>query len=37
MTRQAWVMVICGVAIVMVGGGLRQSFGVFLRPVALDL
>lgn len=37
MTRQAWIMVICGVAIVMIGGGLRQSFGVFLRPVALDL
>lgn len=37
MTRHAWVMVICGVAIVMIGGGLRQSFGVFLRPVALDL
>lgn len=37
MTRQAWIMVICGVVIVMIGGGLRQSFGVFLRPVALDL
>lgn len=37
MTRQAWIMVICGVFIVMIGGGLRQSFGVFLRPVALDL
>ncbi|NKB58059.1 MAG: MFS transporter [Alphaproteobacteria bacterium] len=37
MTRQAWIMVVCGVLIVMVGGGLRQAFGVFLRPVALDL
>ncbi len=37
MTRQAWIIVICGVVIVMIGGGLRQSFGVFLRPVALDL
>lgn len=30
-------MLICGVLIVMIGGGLRQSFGVFLRPVSLDL
>jgi predicted MFS family arabinose efflux permease len=37
MTRQAWIIVICGVVIVMIGGGLRQSFGVFLRPVAIDL
>ncbi len=37
MTRQAWFMVFCGVVIVMIGGGLRQSFGVFLRPVAFDL
>lgn len=37
MTRQVWFMVICGVIIVMIGGGLRQSFGVFLRPISLDL
>lgn len=37
MTRQAWIMLIFGVAIVLVTGGLRQSFGVFLRPVTLDL
>ena len=37
MTRQAWFMVFCGVVIVMIGGGLRQSFGVFLRPVAFDM
>lgn len=37
MTRQAWFMVFCGVMIVMVGGGLRQAFGVFLRPVSFDL
>ena len=37
MTRQVWFMVFCGVVIVMVGGGLRQAFGVFLRPVSLDL
>ena len=37
MTRQVWFMVACGVIVVMIGGGLRQAFGVFLRPVALDL
>lgn len=37
MTRRLWIMLICGVLIVMIGGGLRQSFGVFLRPVSLDL
>ncbi len=37
MSRQAWFMVLIGVVIVMVGGGLRQAFGVFLRPVAIDL
>ena len=30
-------MVVCGVVVVMIGGGLRQSFGVFLRPVSIDL
>ena len=37
MTRRYWFMVACGVIIVMIGGGLRQSFGVFLRPVSFDL
>ena len=37
MTRRVWFTVFCGVLIVLVGGGLRQSFGVFLRPVSLDL
>ena len=37
MTQRAWTMVICGVVIVLVSGGLRQSFGIFLRPVTLDL
>jgi len=37
MTRQVWFMVVCGVVVVMIGGGLRQSFGVFLRPVSIDL
>ncbi|MDD9915181.1 MAG: MFS transporter [Rhodospirillaceae bacterium] len=30
-------MIFCGVLIVLIGGGLRQSFGVFLRPVSLDM
>lgn len=30
-------MLVCGVAVVLVSGGLRQSFAVFLRPVSLDL
>ncbi|MFT5392208.1 MAG: MFS family permease [Gammaproteobacteria bacterium] len=30
-------MFICGVMIVFVAGGLRQSLGLFLRPVTLDL
>lgn len=37
MSRQVWCMVICGVIIVMFGGGLRQAFGVFLLPVASEL
>jgi MFS family permease len=37
MTRKVWFIVLCGVVIVMIGGGLRQTFGVFLRPFSLDL
>lgn len=37
MTRQVWFMVICGVIIVMIGGGIRQVFGVFQVPITLDL
>ena len=37
MTRRVCFMIFCGVLVVMIGGGLRQSFGVFLRPVSLDL
>ena len=37
MTRQVWFMVICGVIIVMVGGGIRQIFGVFQVPITLNL
>lgn len=34
MVRTVWLMVACGVLIVLVSGGLRQSFGIFLAPVA---
>ena len=37
MTRRAWLMVVCGVLVVLIGGGLRQAFGVFLRPISVDL
>ena len=37
MNGRVWLMVACGVAIVLIGGGLRQAFGVFLYPVTLDL
>lgn len=37
MTRRVWTMVLCGVVIVMVAGGLRQSFGIFLKPITTDL
>ena len=37
MTRQVWFMVICGVIIVMIGGGMRQIFGIFQVPITLDL
>ena len=37
MTRQVWFMVICGVIIVMIGGGIRQIFGIFQLPITLDL
>ncbi|MEM7407502.1 MAG: MFS transporter [Pseudomonadota bacterium] len=37
MSARLWFMVACGVLIVLVSGGLRQSFGVFLKPVTTDL
>ena len=37
MNGRVWLMVACGVAIVLIGGGLRQAFGVFLYPVTLEL
>ncbi len=37
MTRRLWVMLICGVLVVLIGNGLRLSFGVFLRPISFEL
>lgn len=37
MPRQTIIMIACGVVIVLFAGGLRQSFGVFLDPISVDL
>src|SRR4051812_8409532 len=35
--RSFWVPVICGAIILTIGIGARQSFGIFQKPIALDL
>src|SRR6195256_4199504 len=35
--RSFWVSVICGAAILTIGIGARQSFGIFQKPIAADL
>src|SRR5919205_3336971 len=35
--RSFWIAVICGAVILTVGIGARQSFGIFQKPIALDL
>jgi MFS family permease len=35
--RSFWVAVICGAAILTIGIGARQSFGIFQKPIAADL
>lgn len=37
MSRRAWMMFACGVVVVLVANGLRQSLGLFLRPVSTEL
>ena len=37
MTRRLWIMLLCGVLIVLASNGLRLTFGVFLRPISIDL
>jgi predicted MFS family arabinose efflux permease len=36
-SRRAWIMILTGAIIVTLSMGVRQSFGLFLRPVGLDL
>jgi len=35
--RSFWIPVICGAAILTIGIGARQSFGIFQKPIAADL
>jgi MFS family permease len=35
--RRFWIPVICGAAILTIGIGARQSFGIFQKPIAADL
>lgn len=37
MSRKLWMMLACGVLIVLTANGLRLTFGVFLKPISLDL
>ncbi len=37
MTKRLWVMLACGVLIVLTANGLRLTFGVFLKPISIDL
>lgn len=35
--RSFWVPVVCGAVILAIGIGARQSFGIFQKPIAIDL
>ena len=37
MTRRLWIMLLCGILIMLASNGLRLTFGVFLRPISMDL
>lgn len=37
MTRQLWIMLACGTVIVLIVNGIRMTFGVFLKPISLDM
>lgn len=37
LSRRAWIMILTGAVIVTLSMGVRQAFGLFLRPVGLDL
>ena len=36
-SRRAWVMIVTGALIVTLSMGVRQAFGLFLRPIGIDL
>ncbi|MEO3432089.1 MFS transporter [Inquilinus sp. CAU 1745] len=35
--RPVWIVLACGAATVAIAMGVRQSFGIFLRPISMDL
>ena len=37
MSRKIYIMLLCSIAIVLIANGFRQTFGIFLLPVAADL
>ena len=37
MSRRICIMLLCGIMIVLVANGLRQTFGIYLRPVVAGL
>jgi len=37
MSNRAWIMVVCGAVVVTLSMGVRQTFGLFLTPLGLDL
>lgn len=37
LSRRAWMMILAGAVIVTLSMGVRQSFGLFLRPMGMDL
>ncbi|HVL41626.1 MAG TPA: MFS transporter, partial [Brevundimonas sp.] len=37
LSRKAWIMILAGALIVTLSMGVRQAFGLFLRPIGLDL
>lgn len=36
-TRNPWIVLICAATLISIAMGIRQSFGLFLRPVELDI
>ena len=36
-SQKLWIMLICGVLVVLIGNGVRLTFGILLKPIAFDL